>query len=266
MMFDAVGKWYGGIFGGSKKSTKKTRKNPSYGDPQYDVVVAKVKVRGTMVAVKDASLVRKAVAIAAARKNPRSSLIGVQVELSPHLDLWMRGARFGKIRSVKDGIASVKMDHPEIRKLQRISLEDLRSAYGGSRDYGLRENPRKRSRFPLFVVQTIEVPNRFSLTEARKIAERHGARKGGKVDETKNYYRFRQHDPKLMSKRYVSLKLQHAIVVKALPRAIADAANVSDSTKPLTQAELERLWAMQDMRKGVSAAAYRRAAIRRGQK
>jgi hypothetical protein len=113
-----------------------------------------------------------------------------------------------------------------------------------------RKNPRRRSKFPLFIVQTIEVPKKYPLIEARAIAERHGGRLGGKVDSSANFWRFRQHDPKLMSKRYVSLKLQHAIIVKALPKATARKAKVSDSTKPLTAAELKRLWALQDSMKG----------------
>lgn len=56
-------------------------------------------------------------------------LSGVRVELSPSLDLWARGARFGTIRRIeKSGsaqIAIVKVDHPQIKKLQRVNVKDL---------------------------------------------------------------------------------------------------------------------------------------------
>lgn len=48
------------------------------------------------------------------------------VELSPHLDLWMKGARFGVVLSIKDGIARVKMDHPQVKKIAKVKVEDLR--------------------------------------------------------------------------------------------------------------------------------------------
>lgn len=50
---------------------------------------------------------------------------GVRVEIAPHYDLWMRGARYGVVRSVDDGVASVKMDHPGVRRLFRCSINDL---------------------------------------------------------------------------------------------------------------------------------------------
>lgn len=51
---------------------------------------------------------------------------GTRVELSPAYDLWMRGARFGVVTKVKDGIASVRMDHPQVKKQQRVPVEDLK--------------------------------------------------------------------------------------------------------------------------------------------
>ena len=49
-----------------------------------------------------------------------------RVELSPGYDLWMRGARFGVVRSIRDGIAKVKMDHPQVKRLVRIPVADLK--------------------------------------------------------------------------------------------------------------------------------------------
>lgn len=49
-----------------------------------------------------------------------------RVEISPHYDLWMMGAKYGTIKSIKDGIAKIKMDHPQVKRLQRIPLEDLK--------------------------------------------------------------------------------------------------------------------------------------------
>lgn len=70
----------------------------------------------------------------------KRSLVGARVELSPGYDLWMRGARFGVIRKVEGGIATVKMDHPSVKRLQRIPLKDLRSAAHGSEYGGLVDN------------------------------------------------------------------------------------------------------------------------------
>jgi hypothetical protein len=51
---------------------------------------------------------------------------GTRVEIAPHLDLWMRGARYGTVVSVKDGIARVRMDHPQVKVLAKIKVEDLK--------------------------------------------------------------------------------------------------------------------------------------------
>lgn len=57
--------------------------------------------------------------------------IGSRVELHPACDLWMRGARFGNVHSIKEDngttVALVRMDHPQVRKLQRIPAELLRA-------------------------------------------------------------------------------------------------------------------------------------------
>ena len=53
---------------------------------------------------------------------------GARVEISPHFDLWMQGARFGTVRKVVDGVVTVKMDHPQVRRLQRFPLDGVRCA------------------------------------------------------------------------------------------------------------------------------------------
>lgn len=53
--------------------------------------------------------------------------VGSYVELSPACDLWARGARFGHVEKVsKTGIASVRMFHPQIKQLQKISVKNLK--------------------------------------------------------------------------------------------------------------------------------------------
>ncbi len=53
---------------------------------------------------------------------------GVRVEISPHFDLWMRGARFGTVKKITpiSGIAHVRMDHPHVKKIQKFSVVDLK--------------------------------------------------------------------------------------------------------------------------------------------
>ncbi len=49
------------------------------------------------------------------------------VEISPHIDLWMRGARTGVDKSHnKDGTISVRMDNRRVRKLQRMHPADVK--------------------------------------------------------------------------------------------------------------------------------------------
>jgi hypothetical protein len=65
------------------------------------------------------------------RKKPagmtrESSAIGKRVEIAPSYDLWMRGARYGEIRSEKNGVYAVKMDHPGVKKLAKIRVEDVK--------------------------------------------------------------------------------------------------------------------------------------------
>lgn len=55
--------------------------------------------------------------------------IGKRVEIAPHFDLWMRGARFGTVRRVKTGkdgrvLLVLKMDHPQVKRLQTVPVPD----------------------------------------------------------------------------------------------------------------------------------------------
>lgn len=51
--------------------------------------------------------------------------IDCKVELHPGYDLWMQGARFGCVRMIKDGIATVRIDHPQVKGLKQIPVKDL---------------------------------------------------------------------------------------------------------------------------------------------
>lgn len=55
------------------------------------------------------------------------SFRGVRVELSPSTVLWMRGARFGTISKIVGQIAVVRMDHPGVKRLQKIPINLLSS-------------------------------------------------------------------------------------------------------------------------------------------
>ncbi len=55
-------------------------------------------------------------------------VVGARVEISPHYDLWMRGARWGRVERIWDGIATVKMDNTAVKKLQRFPVADLKPA------------------------------------------------------------------------------------------------------------------------------------------
>lgn len=63
--------------------------------------------------------------------DPRNSFKpGDRVELSPHMDLWMQGARYGTVRRVQDtGTAIhylIRMDHKQVRRLIRLTAGDMR--------------------------------------------------------------------------------------------------------------------------------------------
>ena len=48
---------------------------------------------------------------------------GERVEISPACDLWMRGAKYGVIRNIKQGVATIKMDHPSVKRLVKLPLD-----------------------------------------------------------------------------------------------------------------------------------------------
>lgn len=55
-----------------------------------------------------------------------------RVEISPHFDLWMRGAQVGVAERVVSqgkhkGKIAVRMDHPQVRKLLYAAPADLKS-------------------------------------------------------------------------------------------------------------------------------------------
>jgi hypothetical protein len=53
-------------------------------------------------------------------------MTGTRVELLPHLKLWIRGAKFGEVVSITEGIARVRMDDPSVKRIQRIKIADLK--------------------------------------------------------------------------------------------------------------------------------------------
>lgn len=66
------------------------------------------------------------------RYTRKGSFIGERVELAPHLDLWMRGARFGVVvmqsTAHKEGELmrlKVRMDHPQVKRLAVIHVADI---------------------------------------------------------------------------------------------------------------------------------------------
>src|SRR5690349_9048721 len=54
---------------------------------------------------------------------------GMRVQLKPHTDLWMQGARYGEIRfdgsKPRVGYYRVKMDSPKVRTLQSFAADDI---------------------------------------------------------------------------------------------------------------------------------------------
>ena len=54
-------------------------------------------------------------------------LVGMRLEIPVHFDLWMQGARFGKVTSAaKDGSEIlVKMDHPQVKNRVKIREADF---------------------------------------------------------------------------------------------------------------------------------------------
>lgn len=66
------------------------------------------------------------------RYTRKGSFIGQRIEIAPHLDLWMRGARFGVVAwqstAHKPGELmrlKVRMDHPQVKRLAVIHVADI---------------------------------------------------------------------------------------------------------------------------------------------
>jgi hypothetical protein len=57
-------------------------------------------------------------------------LVGERIEIPVHFDLWMRGARFGRVtkHSVKNRCVYVKMDHSQVRRLVKLWYADMEYA------------------------------------------------------------------------------------------------------------------------------------------
>jgi hypothetical protein len=61
-------------------------------------------------------------------------MIGKRVEIPPHYDLWMRGARYGTYMGLNRhmsrvrgfAIGRVRMDHPQVKKLVNIPIDELK--------------------------------------------------------------------------------------------------------------------------------------------
>lgn len=56
------------------------------------------------------------------------ALVGKRIEIPVHYDLWMRGARFGKVTRVgKDGAwVWVRMEHPQVKCAKKVWSTDFR--------------------------------------------------------------------------------------------------------------------------------------------
>lgn len=53
---------------------------------------------------------------------------GARVEIHPGCDLWMRGAKYGTVTDMDGEVVLVRMDHPQVRKVQRFPLDRVRPA------------------------------------------------------------------------------------------------------------------------------------------
>ena len=52
--------------------------------------------------------------------------VGVRVEIAPHYDLWMQGARYGKVIKLEGDVAVVQLDHWQVRRPRRFLAADLK--------------------------------------------------------------------------------------------------------------------------------------------
>lgn len=64
-------------------------------------------------------------------KTRKDERVGMRVEIAPHYDLWMRGARFGVVRWVvrdyKPGrdLLYLEMDHPQVKRQVAIWADEV---------------------------------------------------------------------------------------------------------------------------------------------
>ncbi len=50
----------------------------------------------------------------------------IRVEIPPASDWWMRGARFGTVVNIKNMMATVLMDNPQIKRPLKFMLDELK--------------------------------------------------------------------------------------------------------------------------------------------
>lgn len=59
-------------------------------------------------------------------KIDQSALVGKRIEIPVHYDLWMRGARFGRVTAFRNGkpgqsdYVLVKMDHAQVKRRLKL--------------------------------------------------------------------------------------------------------------------------------------------------
>lgn len=53
---------------------------------------------------------------------------GTRVEISPHFDLWMRGAKYGTVVKIVSDEVHIKMDHPQVKRIVKAWKYDVRLA------------------------------------------------------------------------------------------------------------------------------------------
>lgn len=65
-----------------------------------------------------------------ASNKTKPDLIGKRIEIPAHYDLWMQGARYGKVTGFRNGSNGasdcflVKMDHPQVKRTIRLPRLD----------------------------------------------------------------------------------------------------------------------------------------------
>lgn len=54
--------------------------------------------------------------------------VGDRVELHPGLDLWMAGARFGRVTHITDTLTHVRSDNPQVKHIVRSEHDRFQRA------------------------------------------------------------------------------------------------------------------------------------------